>query len=63
MQVVSLVQLIELSWVPDGIDVRGVQSVKSTVFKDIPPPPSAIPTATQVVGSAHETDVNDDTNG
>jgi hypothetical protein len=63
MQVVSIGQATELSCVPDGIDERGVQSVKSTVLKEIPPPPSATPTVTQVVGSAHEMDVKYDTNG
>ena len=63
IQVVSLVQAIELSCVPDGIEARGVQSVKSTVLKEIPPPPSATPTVTQVVGFEHEIEVSDDTNG
>jgi hypothetical protein len=40
-----------------------VQVVRLTVLTDTPPPAFPIPTATHVVGPAHETEVRDDTDG
>jgi len=56
MQVVSLVQLIELSWVPDGIEVVNCQVEKLFVLSEIAPPPEATPTAMQVVAVEQDKD-------
>jgi hypothetical protein len=54
---------MEFDCEPNGIETRGVQVVRSTVLRDVAPPASPIPTATHVVGIAHEMDVSDDTEG
>jgi hypothetical protein len=61
--VVAFVQTMEFGWVPNGMETRGVHVVRSTVLKDVAPPPSPMPAATHVVGIAHEIDVSDNTDG
>jgi hypothetical protein len=56
IQVVSLVQAIELSCVPDGIEVVNCQVAKFVVLSAVAPPPEATPTATQVVGVEQDKD-------
>jgi len=63
MQVVSLGQTMEFGCVPNGMETRGVQVVRSTVLRDVAPPPSPMPATTHVVGDAHEMDVSDVTEG
>jgi len=63
IHVVSIGQAIEFSCVPVGMRVGAVQVDKSTVRRDVPPPPSAIPEATQFVALAQEMEVSDDTAG
>jgi hypothetical protein len=56
MHVVSLVQAMELSWAPTGIDEVGCQVEKFVVVSDVAAPPEATPTATQFVEVAHDND-------
>ena len=61
--VVSLGHAIELTCVPDGMDVGKNQWVRSTVLTEVAPPPWPMPAATQVVVFAHDTEVSDKTEG
>jgi hypothetical protein len=56
MQVVSLVQAMDPSCDPAGIDVVGCQVEKFVVLREVAPPPEATPTATQVVEVEQDTD-------
>jgi hypothetical protein len=65
MQVVSFVQAMPDRRDPVGIEdgFVGVQSLKSTVFRLVAPPPSAMPTASHTNDPAHDTPVNTFTDG
>jgi hypothetical protein len=54
MHVVSLVQVMELSCAPNGIDEVSCQAEKFVVVSDIAPPPEATPTTTHVVKVEHD---------
>jgi hypothetical protein len=54
MHVVSFGHSIADRRVPIGMEVVGVQSVRSTVLRLVEPPPLAIPAATHVVDPAQE---------
>jgi hypothetical protein len=62
-QFVIFGQKTPFSWVPTGMEVCAVQEVRLTVLTDAPPPADPLPTATQLVDPAHETEVRADTEG
>jgi hypothetical protein len=65
IQVVSFGHVIAERRVPEGIEDEfvGVQLLKFTVLRLVPPPPLAMPTTSHTNDPAHETDVNTFTDG
>lgn len=63
IHVVGIGQAREFNRVPKGMEAVRVQSVRSTVVSEVPPPPVAMPVETQVVEVADEMEVSEETEG